>query len=230
MVVAGKSDLAFKTSMMCFLFVWCSRHGELLHLKVVFLVHWPRWIEGLAAQPCSCYQVINESLRHTGAVSKHSHWLLTTANLPLLQKITSARCRMCGCAPLFMEYNEGDWLDSAVTPNCRPITHPLDPICYIENCSMMQPFLHYLLYHPVLVCGDVWQLPEIVTKTTQMHTPLWKCIFSAVFESLAHSFVHSLLFKGMVIATRSTLYLATLQRCLTLWGASHLWYGLPLLV
>lgn len=111
--------------------------------KVVFLVHWPGWIGGQETLLCSSYQVINESLRHTEGVSKHSHWLLTTANLLLLQEITSARCRMCGCAPLFMEHNEGDWLDSAVTPNCHPITHPLEPICYIENCSTMHQFLLY---------------------------------------------------------------------------------------
>lgn len=32
-----------------------------------------------------------------------------------------------------MEYNERDRLDSAITPNCHPITWPLDPICYAEN-------------------------------------------------------------------------------------------------
>lgn len=148
MVVAGSSELPFKESVILHLCV-CIQLGErlrLVHLMfcfVVFFVQWPSWMEGLATQLCSSYQVINESLRHTGAVSKHSHWLLTTANLLLLQEITSARCRMCGCAPLFMEYNEADWLDSAVTPNCHPIIHPLDPVCYTENSSTMHQFLHY---------------------------------------------------------------------------------------
>ncbi len=95
--------------------------------KVVFLVHWPSWIGGLATLWCSSYQVINESLRHTEGVSKHSHWPLTTANLLLSQEITSARCQMCGCALLFMKY-ERDCLNSAVTPYCRPITLSLDPV------------------------------------------------------------------------------------------------------
>lgn len=148
--------------------VWiqlCQWASVIQDFKVVFLVHWPSWIGGQATQLHSSYQAINESLRHTGGVSKHSHWLLTTANLLLLQEITSARCRMFMCASLFMEY-ERDWLDRAVTPNCHPITHPLDLICYIEHCSTMHQFMHYpkcsLLNtcksaYNVLMCRDIWQ-------------------------------------------------------------------------
>lgn len=110
--------------------------------KVVLLLHWPSWIGGLETEPHSSYQVINESLRHTGGVSKHSHWLPTTANLPLLREITLARCRLCGCAPLFMEY-EKDWLHSAATPNFHPITLPLDPFCCTESCSAVHQGLHF---------------------------------------------------------------------------------------
>lgn len=52
------------------------------------------------------YQIINESLRHTGGVSKHGLWVLTTANLLLLQEITSARCRMWG-VPHYL-WNRGE--------------------------------------------------------------------------------------------------------------------------
>lgn len=112
------------------------------NFKVVLLLHWPSWIGGLETEPHSSYQVINESLRHTGGVSKHSHWLPTTANLPLLREITLARCRLCGCAPLFMEY-EKDWLHSAATPNFHPITLPLDPFCCTESCSAVHQSLHF---------------------------------------------------------------------------------------
>lgn len=118
--IQGHTTFVFKPS-------FVSEAPMVQGFKVVFLVHWPGWIGGLATLLRSSYQVINESLRHTEGVSKHSHWPLTTANLLLLQEITSARCRLCGCAPLFMEY-ERDWLDSAVTPYCHPITHPLDPV------------------------------------------------------------------------------------------------------
>lgn len=57
-----------------------------------------------------------------------------------------------------------DWLHSAVTPNCHPITHPLDSICYTENSSTIPtsafPWMYIIKQcewaHRVLMHQDAW--------------------------------------------------------------------------